>query len=137
MTKIFPKSRVCVIDVYPSFETGLKKAIEFSNKHNISINSPDGHKIILVYCLKHIQETYDSTKSQYPKVLCISKKSITKRIENFVNNHLNKMMEQLSLPYCGKHEITSPDLEFAAQNSLRQQKTKKRQEKFVSTLKLK
>lgn len=122
MTKTFPKSRVCVIDIYPSFETGLKKATEFAKKHHISVNSSDGRKIILSFCLKHVEETYNSTNSQYPKVLCMSKKAITKRIENFINNHFDKMMSRLRLPYCGKHDLGSPDLEMAAENSLRRSK---------------
>jgi hypothetical protein len=137
MTKTFPKSRVCVIDIYPSFETGLKKATEFAKKHRISINSSDGRKIILGFCLKYIEEAYHSTNSQYPKVVCISKKAITKRVENFINNHFDKMMECLPIPYCGKHEINSPDLEFAAQNSLKQEKPKKKREIFASKIKLK
>lgn len=137
MIKTFPRSRVCVIDVYPSFEAGLKKATEFAKKHNISINSFDGQKIIIGFCLKYVEETYNSTNSQYPKVTCISKKAISKRVENFINNYFDKMMEYLPIPYCGKYEINSPDLEFAAQNSLKQQKTKRRRENFITKLKIK
>ena len=80
---------------------------------------------------------YNSTNSQYPKVTCISKKAISKRVENFINNYFDKMMEYLPIPYCGKYEINSPDLEFAAQNSLKQQKTKRRRENFITKLKIK
>ena len=130
MVKTFPKSRICVIDCYPSFEQGLQKAYIFAKKHNVSLNSNDGKKLILGFCLKTIEESYNTTKSQYPKVLCISRKAINKKIEYFVNNHFDKMMEHLPIPYCGKYDLNSPDLEMAAEISLKQEKT---QNKFKKT----
>ena len=136
MIKTFPKTRICVIDCYPSFEKGLQKAYQFANKHNISLNSTDGKKAILGFCLKTIEESYNTTKSQYPKVLCISEKSINKKVRYFIDNHFNKMMEHLPMPYCGKYDLNSPDLEMAAENSLKQQKTYKKFKEFVTKLNL-
>lgn len=118
MTKIFPKSRICVIDIYPSFETGLKKAVDFAKTNHISINSSDGKKLIFGFCLKYIQDVCNNTDSKYPKVLCMSKKCINVRVEHFVNNYFNKMIKIFPVPYCGKYDLASPDLEFAAQNVL-------------------
>ena len=137
MTKTFPKSRICVIDVYFSFEKGLKQATDFTNKHNIKLNSADGKRIILSFCLASIQNTYKTTPSIFPKVLCMSKKAITKKISNFVDNYFDKMMDQLPLPYCGKFDLNNPDLETAAEISLKQQKTKKQFKNFTLKLKLK
>lgn len=137
MIKTFPKSRICVIDIYPSFEKGLKLAINFANKHNIQINSSDGRRIILSFCFKNIETTYKSTQSPFPKVLCFSKKAVTKKIDNFINNYFDKMMDKLPMPYCGKFDLNSPDLESAAENSLTRKKTSKEFNNFVLNLKLK
>lgn len=137
MIKTFPKSRICVIDVYPSFEKGLKTAMDFMNKHNIRMNSADGKRIILSFCLRNIESIYKTTQSSFPKVLCMSKKAITKRINNFVDNHFDGMMEQLPVPYCGKFDLNNPDLESAAENSLKQQKPQRKFNDFALRLKLK
>lgn len=131
MTKTFPRSRICVIDCQTPFQLGLQKAIEFANKHHITLNSSDGRRIILSFCLKNIEETYKATKSQYPKVLCLSKKGNTKKLQPFIDNHFDKLMSYLPVPYCGKYDLTSPDLEYAAQNSLKQEKSQKKFQDFV------
>lgn len=137
MTKTFPKSRICVIDAYPSFEKGLRAATDFANKNNIRLNSADGRRILLGFCFKSIEATYKSTQSAFPKVMCISKKAITQKISNFIDNCFDGMMEHLPIPYCGKFDLTSPDLESAAENSLKQQKTQRKFNEFSSKIKLK
>lgn len=137
MIKTFPKSRICVIDAYPSFEKGLKVATDFARKNNIQLNSADGKRIILGFCLKNIESTYKTTQSQFPKVLCISKKAITKKIGSFVDSYFDGMMSQLPIPYCGKFDLNSPDLESAAENSLKQQKPQKNLKNYLLKIKLK
>jgi hypothetical protein len=137
MIKTFPKSRICVIDVYPSFEKGLKFATDFAHKNNIQLNSADGRRIILGFCFKSIESTYKNTQSLFPKVLCISKKAITKKIGTFVDSYFDGMMKQLPIPYCGKFDLNSPDLESAAENSLKQQKPQRKFGEFLSKIKLK
>lgn len=136
MTKTFPKTRVCVIDCYPSFERGLQKAQSFAKTHNVSLNTNDGKRLILSFCLKSIEEHYNATQSKFPKVLCISKKAINKRIESFISIHFDKMMDYLPVPYCGKHDLSSPDLEMAAENSLKSEKPQRKFETFLSKLNL-
>jgi hypothetical protein len=137
MTKVFPKSRICVIDVYPSFEKGLKTAIDFASKHNIQLNSADGRRVLLSYCLKSIENVYKSTPSAFPKVICMSKKAITKRVSYFVDTYFENILNQIPIPYCGKIDLTSPDLETAAESSLAQQKTSRKYNELVSRLKIK
>jgi hypothetical protein len=136
MIKNFPKSRICVIDCQTPFQAGLQKAINFAKINNITLNSADGRRIILGFCLKNIEEAYKATKSQYPKVLCFSKKAITKKLQPFIDNYFDKMMSHLPIPYCGKYELNSPDLEMAAENSLKQKKTNKLFQDFISKTKL-
>jgi hypothetical protein len=131
MIKNFPKSRICVIDCQTPFQTGLQKAIDFARKNNITLNSADGRRLILGFCLKNIEEAYKTTKSQYPKVLCISQKAVTKKLQPFIDNHFDKMMSHLPVPYCGKYDLSSPDLEMAAESSLKQEKTNKKFQEFV------
>lgn len=136
MIKTFPKSRICVIDIYPSFEKGLKQALDFTNKHNIRLSSADGKRIILSFCLSNIQNTYNTTTSAFPKVTCMSKKAITKKISSFVDQHFDGMMEQLPIPYCGKFDLNNPDLESAAENSLKKTKSQRKFVNLVSKLKI-
>lgn len=136
MIKTFPKSRICVIDIYPSFEKGLKQALDFTNKHSIKLNSADGKRIILSFCLTNIQNTYNTTQSPFPKVTCMSKKAITKKISNFVDQYFDGMMEQLPFSYCGKFDLNHPDLEFAAANSLKKTKSQRKFVNLVSKLKI-
>ena len=135
-SKTFPKSRVCVIDVYPSFEQGLKKAVEFALKHDIELNSADGRKVILGFCLEYIEAAFNNEKSQYPKVLCLGSKAKNQRIETFIDKHFDGIMKKLPYPYCGKVLITSPDIETAAVNSLKQQKPARNFIKIAKQLKL-
>jgi len=135
-TKTFPKSRVCVIDIYPSFEEGLKKAVEFSLKHDISLNSPDGKKVILGFCIEYIERTFNNIKSPYPKVLCMGSKAKNQKIENFIADHFDSILKKMPYPYCGKVSITSPDLESAAENCLKNIKTKRSFIKVAKKLKL-
>lgn len=137
MTKIFPKSRICVIDALPSVEAGVRIAIEFAQKHNISLQTNDGRKIILTYCLKEIESLYKDVKSLYPKVICISSNTKSKKILNFITNHLDKLMNNLYFPYCGKYDLNSPELEIAAEASLSHPKTNRRFLKLKSKLKAK
>jgi hypothetical protein len=137
MVKNFPKSRICVIDCHSSFQEGLQNAYKFANKNNISLNTADGKKLILGYCLNTINKVYNSTNSPYPKVLFISKKAITDKVQNFIDNYFDKMMEHLPLPYCGKFDLNSPDLEIAAEQSLKQLKTQRTFARFLSKIKLK
>jgi hypothetical protein len=137
MIKTFPKSRVCVIDAYPCFEKGLKAATDFAKKHNISLSSSDGKKLILGYCLRSIETTYKTTSSPFPKVICMSSKSITRKVSKFIENHFEGMMSYFPAPYCGKFDLNSPDLESAAENSLKQKKSQRQFERFASKLKIK
>lgn len=137
MIKNFPKSRVCVIDVYPALVQGIKKAREFANKHNFSLSSADGKRILFGFCIKNIQEIFSKAESPYTKVLCLSKKQAPRKLTPFIENHFSKIIERCPFPYCGIHELTSPDLEMAAQNSLEKTTSKKRSfEKLITSLKL-
>ena len=124
-TKIFPKSRVCAVDVYPAFEKGLKKALTFAETHNISINTADGKRIILAFCLDLIQKSYKDITAQYPLVLFINTDKIAPKLTTFVNKHLEGILKHLPVPYCGKYSINSPDLEFAAEKYAKQINSKK------------
>jgi hypothetical protein len=46
-------------------------------------------------------------------------------------------MNYFPAPYCGKFDLTSPDLESAAEISLKQTKSQKRFEDLTSKLKIK
>lgn len=137
MTKIFPKSRICVIDVYPSFERGLRAAIDFASKHNVLLNSADGRRLIVSYCVKAIEMDYRNTTSPFPKVICISKKAISKRVSLFIDNYFENILNQMPIPYCGKIDLTSPDLESAAESSLKHHKPQKKYSNLISQLKIK
>jgi hypothetical protein len=137
MTKTFPKCRICVIDIYPSFERGLKTAINFASKHNVQLNSADGRRIIMSYCIKAIEADYRNTQSPYIKVICISKKAISKRVSLFFDNYFEGVLNEMPLPYCGKIDLNSPDLEFAAENSLKRPISFRKFGNLVSRLKLK
>jgi hypothetical protein len=137
MTKTFPKSRICVVDVYPAFEHGLRLAMNFASKHNILINSADGRRILLSYCIQSIEAEYKNTKSSFPKVICISKKAISKRVSLFVDNYFENVLNQMPIPYCGKIDLNSPDLESAAELSLKQHKSQRKFNELVSKLKVK
>ena len=137
MTKMFPKSRICVIDVYPSFEKGLRVAVDFAKKHNIQLNSADGRRVILTFCIKNIEATYKNAPNKFPKVICISKKAISKRVSLFIDNYFENVLDQMPIPYCGKFDLNSPDLETAAELSLTQHKSSKKYKDLVSRLRIK
>lgn len=137
MTKTFPKSRICVIDIYPSFEKGLRSAIDFASKHNVSLNSADGRRIIMSYCIRSIEATYKNTSSNFPKVACISKKAISKRVSLFIDNYFENILDQMPIPYCGKIDLNSPDLESAASLSLSKHKPQSKYAKIIKFLKIK
>jgi hypothetical protein len=137
MTKTFPKSRICVIDIYPAFEQGMKTAIEFAEKHNLSLNSLDGRKIILGFMLRSIETTFKNTSSAFPKVLCMSKKNLNKRVKPFVDTYFEGMMKYVPFPYCGVYDLTCPELEMAAESSLRSQKTRQKFDGFVKKNRIK
>ena len=137
MIKTFPKSRICVIDAYTSFEKGLKTATDFAHKNNILLTSADGRRIILGFCLGTIESAYKNTQSPFPKVMCMSKKAVTKKISNFVDKYFDEMMNCLPVPYCGKFDLSSPDLESAAEISLNKQKPQRKFKDFALRLKLK
>ena len=136
MTKIFPKSRICVLDVYPSFEEGLKHAISFANKHNIGLNTKDGQKIILSYCLKSIEDFYKKQTTTFPKVTCIGTKPKSKKIDYFINTYFQTIMNYFPVPYCGSIDFNSPDLECIAQKSLEQNKSQRKFKKVANKLSL-
>lgn len=137
MTRLFPKSRICVVDIYPSFEKGLKLAVGFAKTHNISLNSADGRRVIMSYCIKAIETDYKNTKSPYPKVICISKKAISKRVSLFFDTYFEGVLNEMPLPYCGKFDLNSPDLESAAENSLKKQLSFRKFGNLISRLKFK
>lgn len=137
MIKVFPKSRVCAIDCYSAVELGLKDAISFAKINNISLSSIDGRKIILAFCLKHLEHTYKTTQSLYPKVFFMSKKSINKKVMNFIETHFETMMTYLPYSYCGKYDSESPDLEAAAESSLSRRKTQRKFKQFATKMGIK
>ena len=134
MVKTFPKSRVCVIDVYPMFEKGLKEALNFCKRFNLSLNTNDGKKILLSYCINKIDEGYKQEKSIYPKVLALNNKQIKPTLKLFIESHFDTMMEQLPYSYCGVVDFNSPDLETAAEKSLKAPKSKRRFTNFLAKI---
>ena len=131
-TKIFPKSRICAIDVYPYVESAIKQSIKFATKHNISLNSADGKKIIISFFINELAENFYKINSSFPKVVFISTKSANSRFKTFITKHITKLLEKTPFYYCGIHEIDSPELEMAASKCLeQQQKTNNKQ--FIKT----
>lgn len=136
MTKVFPKSRICVIDIYPAIENGLKSAMAFMNANNIKSNSSDGKNLLLAYCIKSIQQAHKTTNSQFPIAFCIGKKSIPARLTFFMENYLQKVLDNMPVPYCGKYELNSPDLEYAARACIEEFKPKRKFEELQTLLKI-
>ncbi len=112
-------------------------ALDFARKHNVQVNSADGRRIILGFCIKCIQQLYKNTNSLYPKIICIGKKAISKRVSFFIDNYFENILNQMPIPYCGQIDIDSPDLEYAAENSLKQYKPQRKFLDIASRLKLK
>lgn len=117
-TKTFPKSRIFVIDIFPYFQEALKLATDFSKKYNTPLQSADGLRVILGYCLKTIKNNCTNINSPYPVVLCLSNKKLNKKLDAFTNMYFNKITKLLPHPYCGKYDLSSPDLELAAEQTL-------------------
>jgi hypothetical protein len=88
-------------------------------------------------CISEIERTFKNTKALYPKVICISETVKSKKVQAFIVNCMEKVMTKFYFPYCGRHDLNSPDLEFAAEASLSRQKTLKTFKKLKSKLKAK
>jgi len=129
MTKNFPKSRICVIDITQAFEHGIREAIRFCNQNNILLNSADGKRLLLNFCIKSMQQSFKNTKSPFQKVVCFGSRPKTERIQEFIQNHVNTLMRYFPVPYCGTIELNSPDLEAAAESSLQKLKAAR---KFIN-----
>ena len=136
MTKVFPKSRICVIDAVPSIEIGVKMSIDFASKHNVSLNTGDGRRLLIGFCLRSIENAYRTTQSPFPKVLCVSKKTANRKVINFIGSFFKGIMDNVPIPYCGEYELNSPDLECAAEQCLKKHKPKQNYIKFIEKLKL-
>jgi hypothetical protein len=134
--KIFPKSRVCVINAFPSFVEGLKQAVKFTKDNNLALSSPDGRRIIYGFCLKIINNLYKNTKSPYPKVLCLSVNADNEKFLHFIENHFDSIIGKMPIPYCGRIDFNSPELENAAEASLEKQKNRRSFEKMTDRLNL-
>ena len=124
MFKNFPKTRVCVIDIHSLIVKGFEQASWFAKKHNISLSSKDGKKIIVTFCLKYINETYNKVPSPYQKVVCLCSKNLSKKIINFVEEQVTKQLKQNSIIYCGQYDLSSPDVQIAARNCIDNYKQK-------------
>jgi len=136
MTKVFPKTRVCIVDITHPFEQGIKKALAFANKHHISINTADGRRLVAGFCVETIHKTYQEITSIFPKATCISKKRISSRLLYFIENYFENILKQMPIYYCGMYDLTSPDVEMAAESSLRRQTTLRNYNSLISKLKI-
>lgn len=134
--KVFPKTRICVVDVYPSFVEGLKKAIKFSEQHNIRLNTPDGKRLIVGFCLESINQAFKNTQSMFPKVICMSANTNNEKIKSFIENYFDKIINKLPVPYCGQILLDSPDLERAAEACLGKEKSQRSFRRMVDSLDL-
>jgi hypothetical protein len=117
MIKNFPKSRLCAIDCTSLIEVGIRKTLDFTKKHNISLNSGDGKKILVTNCINQINDLYNKTKSIYPKVLCIPNNTNIKPIHKFVKPQIMYFLNKTSKPCCNVQSFKSPDLESAAEGA--------------------
>lgn len=133
MIKNFPKSRICAINVYPALCKGIQKTLSFSKVHQVPINSSDGKRILLSYCLESINETLKQNHSPFPKVCFLNKSEISSKIKTFVIKHFAQLMSKTTMPYCGIIDINSPDLESAAQAALQLNKKTSTFENFKKT----
>ncbi len=137
IVKNFPKTRVCVIDILPFIQSGITEALNFAKQHNIKITSKDGKNLILVFCIKHVKNNFSKIVSPYQKVTCISNKKTSHKFESFIENYFAKVLKQHSIPYCGKYDLTSPDVGVAARSYLDETITAGKQfSKFLETLNL-
>jgi hypothetical protein len=136
MTKLFPKTRICIVDLVPPFEEGVKKALGFVKKYNIPVNTADGRRIITSFCIDSIQRAYNSIKSPFPKATCLSRKKIPSRLVYFIENYFESVLKIMPIYYCGSFELTSPDLECAAENSLKRQVSQRDYTSLMTKLKI-
>jgi hypothetical protein len=136
MTKIFPKTRLCIIDLARPFEQGIRRAFAFAEKHNISINTADGRRLVASFCVENIHKMYIETPSVFPKATCLSKKSLPNRLAYFLENYFEPILKQMPIHYCGSYELTSPDLEMAAENILKRQSVQRNYDSLLSKLKV-
>lgn len=136
MISTYPKSRVCLIDVSLSFQEGFKKAMAFAKKYNVQINTADGRRIVTSFCVESILDNFNSTKSLFPKATCMSKSKIPSTLTFFVENYFNGILKQIPIYYCGLCDTTSPDLEYAAANALKQHVTKRDYYTIMTKLKV-
>ena len=134
--KIFPKSRLCIIDIFPVFVEALNIALKFASTHNITINTRDGRNIILGFCLKRIQQIHKDTDSPYPKVLCLNANTKKQELKDFAEKYVDKLVSKLTIPYCGKIDLNSPDIECAAEACLDKIKKKEKFVKYAQSLNL-
>lgn len=125
MTQIFPKSRVHIVEISSFFQEGFQKALSFAKKHNLPINTADGRRLVTSYCVTTIARNFDSIKSSFPKVACLSKKKIPSKLLPFVENYFEGILKQMPISYCGLYDINSPDLECAAANVLKKQTSRR------------
>jgi len=135
MIKTFPKSRVCAIDSYPSIEKGLKTAFKFAKHYNVSLSTIDGKKLIYKFCSTQLETDYKTTQSPYNKIMFMSKTIANQKISNFVNKYFDSLIKNTTLPYCGRHNFDSPDLEVAAKSCMNKHDAFKRQ-RFEQLLKI-
>lgn len=136
-TKTFPKSRVCAVNVYPFFEKSLKTTIEFTSKHNISIGSVDGKKLLLNSFIKETTIGFDSISSSFPKVMFLSTQTANIKIKRFLMKYGHQLLEKLPVPYCGVYDENSPDLEMAALICLEQKRDKQNFAKTAARIQIK
>ena len=136
MTKLFPKTRLCIIDLAYSFEQGVKRALAFAKKHNISINTADGRRLVTSFCVETINKTYKETASSFPKVTCLSKKTLPNKLVYFLENYFESILKQMPIYYCGSYELTSPDIEMAAESSLKRQPLQRNYNSLLLQLKV-
>jgi hypothetical protein len=113
------------------FDIAIKRSIAFTKKHNVSLNSADGKKIILSFFIKELSEGIQNVSNFFPKVIFISTKSAKPRFKTFLTKHITKLLEKAPFYYCGIHEADSPELEMAAANRLQYQKNNSKQ--FIKT----
>jgi hypothetical protein len=136
MITAYPRSRVSLIDVSSSFQEGFKKAMAFARKYNIHINTADGRRIVTSFCVESIVNKYNSTRSEFPKATCISKSKVPSTLLFFVESYFNGILKQMPIYYCGICDMSSPDLEYAALNALRQNVSKRDYTDLLAKLKV-
>ena len=130
MIKIFPKARICAIDVYADFVKALNEATKFINLYNISPSSADGKRLLVSYCLKAFSEKFKNTQSNFPKVIFLNSTSVAPKLNYFVEQILTPAIKKTTLPFCGKINSSSPELENLAEHVLANCQTSKKEEAF-------